>query len=611
MLVPSGRAVLIDELRPPNGFELGHAIATTYTLDLSAALVAPRAFASSQLGDAHDPIAVMEAIRDCADRVDIFCQAGNIDVPRQASDLVEFLGQMVHQVRRPRPGHLFHPKLWFLRFDSPDESPRFRLLVLTRNLTSDRSWDLVLRLDDTGSHRRNHGNDPYVALLESLLRMAPVPPERADAVRRFAEDLRHVTWELPDGVNEIRFWALGIGLRSQPNFAGYRHLVVSPFVTEGGLEFIRQEGSTGDVTLVSRSEELDGLEPGALNNIDTYTLEPFVGADDTAEELLMPSEASTGSEPPSGTLYSAPPPGLRDLHAKLIIVERSKRAHVFVGSPNATDAAFNGNVEVLCELIGGATKLGVATVLHPVEGLGALLQVYRPGVNRTDPLDTALERRLDEALRRAAEVPLTATVGAAGGELWEVNLTAERPLADDSDIELIIAPLNRPAEQLSFDESEPIDLHFSARVAADITAFYIVTGNLHLESTPPRSTVVRANLVGAPAGRLHDIVARQVDTPEKFLRFVFLLLGIAGDAPLLTGRGHNGDSAAQAWSFAQAGLLELLANALVSRPRAIDDLAGLIDHLSATSAGRQVLPEGWQPIWEAVSAARRRMYSTT
>ena len=163
MLAPDGRAVLLDALRPPQGYELGFAVATTFTLDLAAALIVPLAFAGSQLGEAKDPVAVMEAVRSSADRVAIFCQAGNIVVPQQASDLVAFIEQCVHEVRRPKPGHLFHPKLWALRYEAEEHEPTYRLLVLTRNLTLDRSWDLVLRLDSDDTRRRRNRDNEQLA----------------------------------------------------------------------------------------------------------------------------------------------------------------------------------------------------------------------------------------------------------------------------------------------------------------------------------------------------------------------------------------------------------------------------------------------------------------
>jgi hypothetical protein len=121
MLAPDARVILLDQLRPPVGYTLDAAVATTFTLDLSAALVPPLAFASFELSGTPDPVAALEAVRSCTDRVDIFCQAGQITVPSQASDLMAFLEPMVHEVRRPRPGHLFHPKLWLLRYRADGE----------------------------------------------------------------------------------------------------------------------------------------------------------------------------------------------------------------------------------------------------------------------------------------------------------------------------------------------------------------------------------------------------------------------------------------------------------------------------------------------------------
>src|SRR5689334_2571260 len=121
MLAPDARAVLLDQLRPPVGCRLDAAVATTFTLDLAAALVPPLAFASFEMRGTPDPVAALEAVRSCTDRVDIFCQAGQVAVPAQASDLMAYLEPMVHEVRRPRPGHLFHPKIWLLRYRGEGE----------------------------------------------------------------------------------------------------------------------------------------------------------------------------------------------------------------------------------------------------------------------------------------------------------------------------------------------------------------------------------------------------------------------------------------------------------------------------------------------------------
>src|SRR6266511_3695603 len=305
MLAPDGRTILLDALGPPPGYRLGRAVATTFTLELSAALVVPLAFATSQVGDSKDPIAVMEAVRSCA-------------------DLVAFVEPMVHEVRRPRPGHLFHPKLWFLRFEAPDQVERFRLLTLTRNLTLDRGWDLLLRLD-AQTRRRNRNNDQLVALLESLPAMATaaLPAQRTEAVRNLADQLRYVQWEHPDDVSEVRFWIYGIGRRTRADFSGYRHLVVSPFLTESGLDLVLADALTDNITIVSRSEELDRLPAAPVGEASVYALDPLVGYSDPAEaDRIGPG---TAEQPPHDDSISAEssPPGLRDLHAKLIVAERS------------------------------------------------------------------------------------------------------------------------------------------------------------------------------------------------------------------------------------------------------------------------------------------------
>jgi hypothetical protein len=93
MLEPQSRTALLEALRPPDGFSLSRAIATTFTLDLTALLTAPMAFSlydglfdhgQSKAGDdpvaSLDPYALLKAVREHAERTLVFCQAGRITV---------------------------------------------------------------------------------------------------------------------------------------------------------------------------------------------------------------------------------------------------------------------------------------------------------------------------------------------------------------------------------------------------------------------------------------------------------------------------------------------------------------------------------------------------
>ena len=120
MLDPETRHLLTDALRPPTGFSVEQALATTYTLDLESVLLAPLAMAAFDRVDTSnphpaEPHALLEAIRRHADHTTILCQAAGIHVPSNYSRLAAFAEGMVAEVVPP-PGRTFHPKIWLLRF---------------------------------------------------------------------------------------------------------------------------------------------------------------------------------------------------------------------------------------------------------------------------------------------------------------------------------------------------------------------------------------------------------------------------------------------------------------------------------------------------------------
>ena len=74
----------------------------------------------------------------------------------------------------------------------------------------------------------------------------------------------------------------------------------------------------------------------------------------------------------------------------MVVVERNRAAHVFIGSANATSAAFGGNVEFVVELLGGATKIGVDSFLNDDTGFAASSSPTTPPAGRTPTRDEEL-----------------------------------------------------------------------------------------------------------------------------------------------------------------------------------------------------------------------------
>jgi hypothetical protein len=582
VLAPDDRSVLLDMLRPPPEMRLDVALATTFTLDLDAALVAPLAFAAFDASGPGDPIAVLEAIRSVAERLTVFCQAGEIRVPSHASDLFAFLEPVVHEVHRPRPGRLFHPKLWVLRYKG-DNDEVIRLLVPTRNLTNDASWDAVLRLDGSPAGGPVSANRPVADLILWCMDhgVRQLSAERRMGLESLIESVRRTRWEYPKDVQEIFFHTLGISRVAPPDFAGRRHLVISPFVTEGGLRIV---APSGGAVVISRPDQLEQLTPEAVQDFDCRVM-TSVSADTEA------AEAS-----PLGAL-----------HAKIIVKELGQRAHLFVGSPNATDAAYGGNIEILVEMIGGRVALGIDTLL------GDLAKVLEPcQIQGGQALTEAenLQATLEELLREGAIATLALSLTGKSDETYLIDLSSRTSLIPaDLELRATIELLSRPGHALEVPAGSPLRISFGVVPIADITPFLVLRIDLQGPTTSVSgSTVVRAQLIGDPPGRFDAVIARQVNSPAKFLRFLFLLLGVTGGGtpPWLQANGkpaYDG-GATQLPALLDLGVFEALARALATNPSALDDLGRLVDRLRSTDAGRSTLPEGFDELWSAVTDAR-------
>ena len=588
VLPPDDRAVLVELLRPPPGAELVHGIATTFTLDLTSALTAPLSFASHRLGSGKDPEAIMQAITMASDHLDIFCQAGQLNVPGSPSDLMAFLEKMVHPVRSPHAGGLFHPKIWLLEFSDGTETS-FRLLCASRNLTSDRSWDVVIRLDGERGSRPLATNKPLrdLALALPTWAIPPLPAERTARIRGLADAVRYATWERPDDVHEIIFHALGATRRRSPlDFTGTRHLVISPFATDDGLRHVAPSGSKS-VQVISRAEDLDRLDPQTLDRLTaTYVI-------DDAAALEQADDTATARKDL-----------LAGLHAKTYVIERGHAARLILGSANATKAAFDGNIEFLVELVGTKSRLGIDTLLGPDAPFRQMLADYKALGGKLPSADDEADRLLEEALRSLAALNFMAAV-TRSGELYTMLVTSSDPLRLGEEITATVGLLTCPGDTVRL--QAPADVTFPGIEMVDVTPFLVVrVADARGES---RATVVLAALTGDPPGRHDELLARQIDTPEKFLRLLALMLSLGGAGSMA---GFPGDGTGSAgWNPGQLGVFETLVRALGTAPSVLADIAPLVERLQRSEKGRQVLPEGFTELWDLVWAARSQLTGQT
>ena len=636
MLGTHERSLLLERLRPPEGYRLRRAVGTTYTLDLIALLTAPLAFT---FFDAHDeegaptadPIALLEALRRHAGKVTIFCQAGAIAVPKPEQQLLAYLEGSVIEVQPKREGGIFHPKIWVLNFDREDGSAFYRVLCLSRNLSFARAWDTCLCLDGklTNRQRGFWRNKPLADLLQALPGLAAIPlsAELREELDRMAYEVRRTDFQPPAPFTNFRIHHFGLDRRWQWPFpAASRSLVVSPYLVGSTVDkLVRGHGL--DV-LVSRPEAFaDLLRHQGREALPRtcYVLSP--GADQESRETDEQEEAQV-----NGSSSARDPVELSGLHAKLFLFENGREARLFTGSANATAAAFGQNVEVLVELVGKTKDCGIGSFLgheddHRHDSLRSLLQVYHPTgtIEERDEVKVRLERKADRLARRIGASRLIATLCEVDeGRRWNMALSGK--LAEIcAGAKVSVWPVTLSADSAVRIDGAANELHDSSvsdstgRVFAMFSglSFEAITGFLAFEICLHKGQqevrlrfAVTAELVGEPENRKEHLLRSLLKNSRRVLRLLLLILmdedaDASAFVRVAGGDGAGTDEAAGGWE--QAALLEALLQNLSRNPKRIDDVARLIDDLRGTPEGKELLPDGLNEIWEPVFAAREAL----
>ena len=614
MLDPDDRRHLLESLRPPLGYELDHAIGTTFSLDLLALLIAPLAFTLFDSEDDNgnlnaDPLALLETLRRYAGRVSIFCQAGQIAVPRGSHQLYGYLEKSIFQVMPPNDQGVFHPKVWVLRFTAPDAQTRYRLLCLSRNLTFDRSWDTALILDGVLADRQrafstNHPLGDFIAALPQLA-LRQIPDQIQTTVDLIQNELRRVSFELPEGFDEISFWPLGFkGARRWPFDTRIdRMLIVSPFVSDGLLSRFAKVGQRH--TLVSRAEELDTLAPATLKCFErVYLLSP---AADPEEDGGAELEKETGNS-------------LSGLHAKLFVADAGWNANVWTGSANATNAAFKNNVEFLVQLTGKRSRWGIDTLVTQTgekSGFMRLLQEYSPNPDST-PVDLemkALEDTAADVRRSLATIGITVYVkGLEDRDLYRLQLVpqGDKVLHLPVGVSIRCWPITlSDAMGIGVKKDPGIFAEFSQVSFEALTSFFAfqVTANSH-EKKVCCQFVLNLPLDGAPEDRADRIMKSLLKTRDQVIKFILMLLAEGGGdvyQAILSGRALLSGGEGNGSFGTGIPLFETMVRTLERNPAKLDQIERLVADLRKTEDGQLLLPEGFDAIWKPIWAARERI----
>ena len=617
MLETQTRTLFGEALCPPDDYRLDRVIGTTYTLDLAAMLIVPLAmtFSEHELSSRPDPLVLLESLRRNASQITVFCQEDRIAVPRVQQPLFAYLEQSVIPVRPPQKGS-FHPKVWALRFTSDGRPVKYRLLVLSRNLTFDHSWDTVLSLDGEVMNRTNgySSNRPLAKFLGVLPSMASAEliADRLESLALMTQELRKVRFTPPDGIQSLEFLPMTAGRGSNWPFDSVRvdrMLVISRFLAEGSLRRLSSRGR-GNI-LVSDFNTLGEIRPDVLDGYERVAV-----LSDTAEfdlgktEELKPAEDALVEEAPA----------LSGLHAKVYVADSGNDGYIWTGSANATEAAFRSNVEFMVRLQGPKSRCGVNAVLGKEESPQSLSYLLRPYLAETftppDAIEKALDSKLEAARRSIADARLVLEVVEKAKDRYGLTLSLEAGSAFEfsSGVTGQCRPITVAGSWALVDSASGPEtvLNFGNLTLQALTSFVAIDLSASAEGRSQRiSFTLKLPLSGEPEDRAGRLLTAILSDKNGVQRYLLLLLSEVSSTPgevaaLARALGEGGWSGPESDIFSLP-VFEMMLRALSSSPASLDRVADLITVLSETAEGRELLPAGLQDVWQPLWLVRQEM----
>lgn len=595
MLNPDSRSYYTEAVTPPPGYIFDQAIATTYSLDPDTLLLLSVHLALGQgsSADQVDPIRLLESLRRLSDRLSVYVDRNGIKIPSENKVLCPLLEPMIKQVEAPRGG-VFHPKIWVLRFIQPelDELPLIRLLVLSRNITYDRSWDISLQLDGRPGGRFVAANRPLGEFLRSLPSIATqkVSESAKSRAEKLAEEVRKTVWELPGEFEDVFFHIMGTSKRQWVPSRSKRMAVVSPFVTDDALLWLSEQ--TEDlVAIISRPEEFNRLAPETLE---------LSGKRSTLDEA---AETEDGEELDNRDTFG--------LHAKAYVAEKGFRTRLYIGSANATTAALleRSNTEILVELAGRKSRVGNIETLLGESGLGLFLSDYVP--QQDPPTSEDEEARARKALEAARDSLVAAeleVVCEADTDAWRLTLASSRQIAFSGVSKLKAWPItiseDRASDAYKLNSSRVVELgRFATESVTGLIAFEFVA---EIDKKISLRMVLNLPVAGLPENRDDAIFRRVLNNKEGFLRYVLLLLSEYSDG-FFSGRdifSREETTVSLADNFSgDTAILEELVRAFSRGPDKLKEVKSVVKRLTSDPTKPSSVPPEFLRLWAVFETA--------
>ena len=565
-------------LSPPNNYELDFAIGTTYTLDLDALVGASISLGLSAESDSDlnkNPIFLLEALRSTGDKVALFCESGQIKLPNKPTPLYLLLEEMVFQVANENYVKYskyasFHPKVWLIRYANDENEILYRIIVLSRNLTFDRSWDLTFTMDGRKASKSSSKNNPLIKFIEYLSKYS-TDDDKTAKIHQILDELSFVEFELNSPFEGFEFIVNGIddsfSIQNHQLFTSNsldKLLIMTPFLSKDVIEgFNSRKNPKSPATLITRLQSLDkGL---TLDNFEVYAL----------KDEIVDGESLISGETEDFTK--------QDIHAKMYVVEKTKYTDLYLGSLNASHNALYGNIEFMIKLWARKRRFNINKVLKEVfngdaDGPDNPFQLI--DLNNLKSGESG-ENNLNLVVKGIVRLTAAAKI-IENGDKYDIELEFEN---DCDKYDITVNPL------LSNKTSE-----FSKRMIfkdldkTQLSEFFVITVSKDDETV---RRVIKIPVDNLPEDRQKEVVSNVIKDKTAFIRYVAFLLGDEYILSSIEEEEERPGDTPKGFTIQLPELYEKMLKSAMYAPEKFQELEFLIKTLSDDD----VIPEGFDELY--------------
>ena len=579
-------------LAPPAGYETVFAVGTTYSLDLDALIGISIALGLSESVDSElkdNPIYLLEALQKTADKVIVFCEAGQIKAPSQAHALHILLEKMVFEIVMKNKKS-FHPKFWLVKYENANGEELYRCLVLSRNLTFDRSWDVAACLEgrtkiDGRLKAGYESSRPVSDFLQEVLKLAKrneINPAKRRALARLANDILNVKFEFDEKqFSDYCFCPVGIDgydIARTGLLNTYHELfIISPFLSGGCINDFNKLALTNPNrnTIITRKSELAKLKPNSATNFDVFVMKDMIV---DGEEALSEGDSDVVSLEKQK----------QDIHAKVYLKTKYSDSELYLGSLNASNNACYGNVEFILKLYNKKRHLNVEQLKKDVFGDNEKDNPFEKiELKAQGELDQTEDENLNKLIKEICRLKSYAKVSDCDNK-YSLEVIFEK-IPEISNV--YISPLLSNREQKL---SEMIV--FSELNLLQLSEFYVIRA---ISGDDSVKRVIKIKTDNIPEARESAVVNSVIKDKNGFIQYITFLLGDDYLLSLL----ENNTMATGSFVFGSGevipALYEKMLKAAAHSPQKFDEIKRLLELISDSS----IIPEGFRELYEIFQKA--------